>query len=224
MDLSSVMRQLEKMGTAQNAKVYKRHGAGDNLFGVSFANLRTLQRTIQCNHALARELWKSGNTDARTLATLIADPVQMTHAEAEAWLRDVRYYVLADMLAALIARAPFATQAMKKWMQSKDEFVRQGGYAVLACALRDGRDGISDADCRAILKTIEKEIHGSPNRARHAMNSALIAIGIYRPSLTREAIAAARRIGKVEVDHGETSCVTPDAVSYIQKALRRKKR
>jgi hypothetical protein len=93
---------------------------------------------------------------------------------------------------------------------------------VLACARRDGRDDISDADCRAILKTIEKEIHDSPNRARHAMNSALIAIGIYRPALTQEAIAAARRIGKVEVDHGETSCVTPDAVPYIQKTLQQK--
>ena len=29
---------------------------------------------------------------------------------------------------------------------------------------------------------------------------------------------AAKRIGKVEVDHGETGCKTQDAVTYIQKA------
>ena len=33
--------------------------------------------------------------------------------------------------------------------------------------------------------------------------------------------AAVRQIG-VNVDHGETSCTTPDAVSYIQKAAQRK--
>jgi hypothetical protein len=57
--------------------------------------------------------------------------------------------------------------------------------------------------------------------ARHSMNQAVIAIGIYKPSLRDDAIATAERIGKVEVDHGETSCKTPDAVTYINKAAAR---
>jgi hypothetical protein len=77
----------------------------------------------------------------------------------------------------------------------------------------------SDAECRKILETIESEIHQSPNRARYAMNTALISIGAYRPSLMNEAIAAAKRIGKVEVDHGDTSCRTPDAIEYIKKTV-----
>jgi len=39
--------------------------------------------------------------------------------------------------------------------------------------------------------------------------------------LKKEAIAAAGRIGKVEVDHGKTSCKTPDAAAYIKKASAR---
>ncbi|MBI3856045.1 MAG: DNA alkylation repair protein, partial [Planctomycetes bacterium] len=74
----------------------------------------------------------------------------------------------------------------------------------------------------AVLVTIEKEIHGSANFARHAMNGALIGIGICKPSLRRKAIEAAKRIGRVEVDHGETSCKTPDAVATIGKASQRK--
>lgn len=54
------------------------------------------------------------------------------------------------------------------------------------------------------------------------MNSALIAIGIRNPKLERKALAAAKRIGKVEVDHGETSCKTPDAPTYIRKAVARR--
>jgi hypothetical protein len=53
------------------------------------------------------------------------------------------------------------------------------------------------------------------------MNGALIGIGIAKPALRNKAIAAAKRIGKVEVDHGETNCKTPDAVTYIEKAVKR---
>jgi hypothetical protein len=83
---------------------------------------------------------------------------------------------------------------------------------------------VSDADAEKVLATIEKEIHRSPNWARYAMNAALIGIGIYKPALRSKAIEAARRIGKVEVDHGETYCKTPDAAPYIEKAARRKLR
>ena len=53
------------------------------------------------------------------------------------------------------------------------------------------------------------------------MNMALVSIGITRPALRNRAIAAARRIGQVEVDHGQTGCKTPDAEAYILKAAAR---
>lgn len=89
---------------------------------------------------------------------------------------------------------------------------------MLGVMMRDDA-ALPDADCRRILQTIEKEIHSSPNRARYAMNNALIGIGSYRPALTQEALAAAKRIGKVDVDHGDTSCKTPEAVETIQKVV-----
>ena len=49
------------------------------------------------------------------------------------------------------------------------------------------------------------------------MNSALIAIGIRNEDLERKAIEMAREIGKVQVDHGATSCKTPDAEPYIKR-------
>ena len=63
-----------------------------------------------------------------------------------------------------------------------------------------------------------------PNRVRYSMNSALIAIGMRNATLERKAIAAARRIGPIEVDHGETGCKTPDPIPYIQRAKARKKK
>ena len=100
---------------------------------------------------------------------------------------------------------------------------RAAGYNLLASRLKNGDESLSDEECERFLSTIEREIHGSPNRARYSMNTALIAIGTYRRVLTAEALKAATRIGRVEVDHGNTACKTPDAVPYIQKAVARKK-
>ena len=46
MKYQEVMHKLKSMGTTQKVKVYKRHGSGDNLYGVSFANLRKLKKRI----------------------------------------------------------------------------------------------------------------------------------------------------------------------------------
>jgi 3-methyladenine DNA glycosylase AlkD len=223
MDYQQVMTELKRLGTAQNIKIYKRHGAGDNLFGVSFANLNTLKKKIKLDHELALALWESGNTDAQTFATMIADPNRLTPSVADKWVKSIRYYLLSDLLAGLVARTPLAEKKMPQWMKAKAEFVRATGYTTLASMLTNGYD-LSENDGRAILKTIEKEIHTSPNRARHSMNSALIAIGVYVPSLRDEVFATAQRIGKVEVDHGETSCKTPDAIAYISKAVAHQKK
>lgn len=69
------------------------------------------------------------------------------------------------------------------------------------------------------LKEIEQTIHSQPNRVRYAMNNFVIAVGISYLPLHEEAIRVANAIGKVSVDMGETSCKTPLATSYIQKAI-----
>ena len=79
-----------------------------------------------------------------------------------------------------------------------------------------------DARFEQLLETIEADIHKRSNRMRHSMNGALIAIGCRNKSLRRKAETAAKRIGKVEVDHGETNCVTPEAIDYIARTWKHK--
>jgi hypothetical protein len=55
------------------------------------------------------------------------------------------------------------------------------------------------------------------------MNNAVIAIGGRNPALAAAATAAAGRIGRVEVDHGETGCKTPEAAAYIERIWARKR-
>ena len=224
MDLDSAMSKLRSFGTEQNVKTYKRHGSGDDVFGVSYANLKKLRKQIGDDHSLALQLWNTGNTDARSLATMVADPDELTPSEATQWMKDVTYPPHENEVASVVAKTSFGLSKMRQWRKQKSEYARTTGYAILASMLKDDPDSIEELECERILKEIESEIHRSPNRARYAMIMAVIAIGIYKPELRDDAMAAGERIGDVEVDHGDTSCTTPKIVPYIKKATSRSKK
>jgi 3-methyladenine DNA glycosylase AlkD len=221
MELSEVLAALEEVGTEQNRKIYRRHGVQNPMYGVSVAELKKLHKQIKRDHELAQALWATGNHDARQLAAMVADPAQATDAEAEAWVRDLGNYVVTDSLSGYVAQTPLARAKMEQWTRSDDEWIGTAGWNLLTHLAMYDRD-LPDSFFEPYLQVIERDIHSRKNRVRYAMNNALIAIGIRGGALTDKATAAAERIGLVEVDHGETSCKTPDAASYIAKALARK--
>lgn len=222
MTTKAVMKELETAGTAQNRKVYARHGVSAPLFGVSFANLKALAKKIKRDQALAEGLWATGNHDARVLATMIADPESLTAGTLDAWVKELDNYVISDAFSKLVGQSKLARKKADQWTKSANDFGGQVGWNLVS-GLAMLADGVDVAYLRERLATIEREIHKRRNRTRHAMNMAICAIGIGVESLRDEAIAAAGRIGPVEVDHGETGCKTPDAAAYIRKAAGRKK-
>jgi 3-methyladenine DNA glycosylase AlkD len=224
MTLKQTLAALKKAGTAQNRKIYGRHGVTGAMCGVSYAELKKLTKAIGTDHELARGLWASGNHDARVLACMVADPAALKSGEIDAWARAMDNYVLTDAFCGLIAQSRFGRSKCDAWMKRRDEWYRAAGWNLLSI-LADSDDSLTDAYLAERTAAIVTDIHGSPNRARHSMNQALIAIGIRNDKLRKRALAAAKKIGKVEVDHGQTSCQTPDASAYIAKVLdyRRKK-
>lgn len=217
-----LLAELEQLGTAQNRKVYSRHGVAGPMSGVSYANLGKLSKRLgrdpDAAHELAEQLWESGNHDARVLACMIADPARPSARQLEAWLKPIDNYVLSDAFSTLAARSPHAPKLGAKWRTSKQEFTAATGWNMLAGAALHAPELDDDVALEQIA-TIEASIHAAPNRTRHSMNQALIALGVRNERLRKAAVAAAKRIGKVEVDHGQTSCKTPDAAAYIAKTV-----
>ncbi|HYF95655.1 MAG TPA: DNA alkylation repair protein [Symbiobacteriaceae bacterium] len=219
MTFAEVMQTLESLGTEQNRKIYGRHGGGSNMFGVSWAEIRKLAKKIKQDHALAVRLWESGSFEAMVIATMVADPKALQQAEVEDWVRALKWHAVTDeFVNNLISKTAYAGDLALAWIGSPAEQVGRAGWHLVGVLAKSGRERL---DYAQLLTEIEQSIHTAPNRKREAMNNALIAIGIYRPELTASAIAAAGRIGKVAIDHGDTSCKTPDAAAYIQKALAR---
>ena len=111
-----VMAALGAAGTEQTRKTYLRHGASEPLFGVKFGDLRPLAKKIGTDHALAEALWRSGNTDARLLACMVADPEQVSEAE----LRKL------SLAGGLMARVAYA-----------DDEVHQSEFDTITKAIQD---------------------------------------------------------------------------------------
>ncbi len=222
MDVTEVMGELERLGTEQNRKVYRRHGMTDPLFGVSFAHMNALEKRIKRDHELAEALWATGNADARTLAVTIADPERFTWDKLEAWLDGLRSPVLIDLLMKRVAlKTPFARDAMARWTASNDEWIGRAGWTLLGLLATED-PSLPDSVFEERLSVIEASIRRARNRVREGMNNALISIGARNEPLRGMALTAARRIGKVEIDHGETNCKTPAATAYIEKIWARK--
>ena len=217
-DISAVMAALEAAGTAQNRKVYARHGAAEPMFGVSYAELGKIAKPIRTDHALARRLWDTGNHDARVLALRVADPAALDESLARRWLRDVDNYILAEGLGGLCAQTRHARALSDAWRDDPSEWPASVGWFIVTCSAED--PGIwSVGELRALVRQIEAELDGRPNRVRHEMNGALIVIALRDGNLRRSVLAAAERIGPVEVDHGQTGCKTPEVAPYVERTL-----
>lgn len=213
MTLTAVMAELEAAGSEQTRKTYKRHGVPEPMFGVSYAVLEQIRKRIKRDAALASALWETGNADARALACKIADP----KAIPAHWAVQADHKALAAAFAELAAGAPGALDLAEGYLEQ----VPYVGWQVVAHLASKGKD-VQEDRLAKLLPRIEATIHQAPNLTRSAMNLALIAIGSRSEELASLAIAHARRIGKVEVDHGDTACKTPDAEAYILKTRARR--
>ncbi|MFG0252468.1 MAG: DNA alkylation repair protein, partial [Phycisphaerales bacterium JB038] len=231
MNKTQAMKALKDASVETCKKTFLRHGVPEPFFGVRYGDMYRIVKEIGTDHALAEELWATGNHDARICATMIADPAQVKATMLDKWVKTASNQLMLDAMAALAGKSKHARRCMEKWIASKQEWVAATGWHILAggCCGRPGEAkgdvaALSEDELGEYLEHIESNIHASKNRVKHSMNGALIAIALRSPALQKQALAAAKRIGTVEVDHGDTSCKTPDAVSYIKKAAEHQKK
>lgn len=216
MTLAEAMAALEKVGDAQTRKTWTRHGAPEPMFGVKFGDLAKIVKRIGVDHDLALELWETGNTDARTLALKVADPARTTAALLDRWIAESSWRFHGTYIAMLASETAKPRQIADRWLAKKPGNARNAGWEIVGqIALRDVET--PDSWFSARVSEIERGIDTAPNWERYTMNQTLIALGGRDASFRRAALAAAKKIGTVDVDHGDTSCKTPEAVPYVEK-------
>ena len=118
MTVREAMAALEAAGSENIRAIYMRHGAGENQFGVKFGDLGKIRKQIGTDAKLALELWDTGNSDARMLACMIADPRTMPQDALDAWVESIGYYALADVFVQQVAgKSPHREALMMRWMR-----------------------------------------------------------------------------------------------------------
>lgn len=211
------MAALEAKGSQQTRRTYLRHGASEPLFGVKFGDLRPLAKRIGTDHALAEQLWASGNADAQLLACMVADPSAISEVELDAWLDDIETYFLVDIFVAEMAsKTPGQQARAERWIASERDRTAQAGWDLMnLVALSE--EAVSDDYLRAQLDRIAERIESYGNWTRRSASNAITGIGLRNDELEAAARRTAAAMGPIEFDPGATSCVMPDPIAYLEK-------
>lgn len=217
MTAADVLARLEQLGTDQTKRTWLRHGAKEPFFGVKIGDLKVLQKQIKKDHALALALYDTGNSDAMYLAALIADPQRMTKAQVRSWLKGAYWHMLAEYTVPWVAaESRFGAELARSWIDSPKELTAIAGWFTWSSLVGITPDDDLDLDeLAALLDRVRAEVHTAKNRVKYAMNGFVIAVGAFVEPLLPKAKAVAKAIGTVEVDHGDTSCKTPNAFDYL---------
>jgi 3-methyladenine DNA glycosylase AlkD len=220
MTAKAILDELKSLGSPSIKKVLSNHGAKEPFYGVKIGDLKKIQKRIKKDYQLALDLYDTGNYDAMYLAGLIADDAKMTKTDLNRWVEKAYGAGLAGYTVPWVAaEGPHGRELALKWIESKKENVAVAGWATLSglVAIKDD-DDLDLAELKRLLARVTKTIHEAPNTVRYAMNDFVIALGTYVRPLTDDALAAAKTIGKIEVDMGNTACQVPDATEHIKKA------
>lgn len=220
--VNTIMAALKSKGKESTRKIYARHGmTPERVFGVSVADLKVTAKTIKGQQSLACGLYETGNVDAMYLAGMVLDGAKIERERLNAWAQSAAGLQMIGeyTIPWLAVEHPQGRKLALEWIASKKEHIAASGWCTYSGLLAITPDEKLDLkEIEELLAAILKKIDGAPNRVRYTMNNFVIAVGTYVKPLSKQAKDAARKIGDVSVDVGETACKVPLATAYIDKA------
>jgi 3-methyladenine DNA glycosylase AlkD len=178
-DVEALLGELERHANAQfRADMVARYGivTRAKTLGTPMAKIKAIAKSLGKDHALAEDLWRTGVYEARLLASMVAEPERVTVAQMDRWAKDFDNWAVVDTLCFnLFDRTPHVFGRVTAWARAKDEFIKRGAFALLACAAVHGRG--EEADFLAALPLIERASSDDRNFVKKGVSWALRAIG-----------------------------------------------
>ncbi len=215
MKTSEVLQQLESLADAGHREHMEKVGIRViKAHGVSVRKIREMARKIGTNHKLAEELWKSDIHEARTLATLIADPKRMSRPALDRWVKSIHSWDICDSACGnLFNKTPFAYEKARKWVKSDSEYIRRAGFVMMAnLAVHD--KGAAVKDFEPFFRLIKRYSDDERNFVKKAATWALRQIGKRSQTLCRHAIEVGEQLLRSE--SGAQRWVARDALRELR--------
>lgn len=220
MTVKEVLAKLESLGDEARRKHNAKWGAPDNQFGVKMGDIRAVAKKIKTDHALAMELWETGNVDAQMLAVLVMKPEELTAKQLDALTRSTTCTHVADWLNAyVVPKHPEKDALREKWMKSKEKWTARAGWNLTASGINKG---VGEFDVDALLERIEREMPKAKPEVQWTMNNTLAAIGIQRPKHRKRALAIGEEIGLYKDWPVSKGCTPPYVPVWVAEMVKRK--
>lgn len=222
MTVNEILTKLKELGEESVHKRNLKFGAGDDQFGVKMGDLRTIAKKIKTDHELAKDLWKTGNLEARLLATLIVVPEKLSAIELEEMVSAAKFYQLADWLNSYVVKEhPDKEMLRQKWMSSGDIMTGRAAWSLTAGRVVRNPDGL---DLSGLLDRIEAEMPDAAPELQWTMNTTLAQIGICFPEYRERALAIGERLGVYRDYPVSKGCTSPFAPIWINEMVRRQQK
>ena len=195
MSEAEVLSWLEKNGTQRTVSGMARYGLeAKRAFGVPMGTLLTLAKKLGKDQALSLALWESGWYEARLLAALVGDPARVTRRQMDSWAAGFENWGDCDTVCfKLFDQTPLAWERARKWSASPREYVRRGGFVLMACLAAHDK-AAPDQVFSAFLPLIEKGASDERNFVKKGVSWALRMIGRRNRRLNAAALVVARRL------------------------------
>ena len=195
--IDEIVKRLRPLGRPDAVEFLARFGIpAQTALGVPATELRRLAGELKRQpgaHELAEALWQTPNIDLRALGTLIDDPAVVDEAQMERWAASFDSWGACDAACALFRHSPLAPGKAAEWIRRDEEYVRRGGFALmagLAVVAKDAPDALFDEFLELILRNADDP----RNFVKKGVSWALREIGKRRAALHRRAVEVAQTL------------------------------
>ena len=143
----------------------------------------------------------------------------MKKAQLDKWANQATWHMISEYTVPGVAtESPFTHELALKWIKSKKGLIGACGWCTYGGLIATRPDADLDlVEIKSLLNQISTDINKTDDRVRYTMNGFVIGVGAYIKPLLKDAKAIAKKIGKVEVNMGDTACKVPFAPDYIAK-------
>ena len=215
MKLDEVIQELKSLSNPRSVEGMARFGiSSEKTLGISIPNLRKLAKRCGSNHRLALELWQSQLHEARILASMVDNPIEVTPEQMDGWTADFNSWDVCDQCCLnLYVKTPRSFSRVVEWSGAKEEFVQRAAFALVACiAFKDKK--ATNKQLVTFLPLIERESKDGRNFVKKAVNWALRQIGKRNKALNKEALKSAYSIK--EIDSRSARWIAADAIRELE--------
>jgi 3-methyladenine DNA glycosylase AlkD len=210
---------MNELSAPDDPRMRAANDANGDDHGVNLSRLRDIAKRLKIQHELALELWGTGDTAGRLLATLVARPKLFTADELDTMIHEIRAPKLLDWFVVNLIKPGKLTEELRLRWKDQTGLVGRAGWSLTTDRVMKTPEGL---DLEALLDQIEAEMKSAPEVKQWPMNHCLAEIGIRNPGLRDRAMAIGRKL-EVLIDYpASPGCTSPYAPLWIEEMVRRR--